>query len=708
MHGSRQAGTSGEMASKPAAFVLVQLLLHGCCADALGADAFGPPPTIPASAINITAGSFTWLFPRTARGYSLGTIIVDGSPIEASWGEGLLFVTKGKDTSSAREWLFATNARQISPAAAEFQGSQLLESAELAFSVIVSAHHTPGAPGTPGTARVAFNTSWTVSTACPYSLSVPLFGDSMRTPSWRSQMYPWAGNSTEISQFPLQYVGVPAAVLYREDWRVAILHGIDPSSDYLNPTSWTGTTGYSLASDKGPAFTFGGGNMATGIDYSANIQLIFTSVGTMPGAVTKLVSEWRDWNRYAVEPLHSMGVDTALQTFLDGRRSTDMWLEGQGYKLQFPGNSFRSGGYISLASQSISAYLEYVVYVQTGDPLWRNRSFTQAEFILKAQNANESSVHYGAVHSSFRLDKQVFTSNDRGHSPGLKVDLVAMISRYLLQLWAAVLKHEGHNQTEWHTSGLAAARWVTRQQNPDDKGLPVLIALQPLDNWDDRGTPSASAVSGRSLGALPVVFNLTADAQVGAIIGGLESFLRRAEKALWFTGQHPDWNDFEPNSVWGAVEYWLGSGNDLDRAVADANLGFLMLCPKQLSWVTNPTQLAFTEQTKYLQYSQYIYQTKKIAVLERLSAATGDPLWSQMAARFTQMNFMVMNTTAGSTKGGIHAAIADPWLERHGGYDWISGLYMDQLNVDLFLQLLETPHAPTLLTGYPPLKPHRD
>ena len=36
---------------------------------------------------------------------------------------------------------------------------------------------------------------------------------------------------------------------------------------------------------------------------------------------------------------------------------------------------------------------------------------------------------------------------------------------------------------------------------------------------------------------------------------------------------------------------------------ADANLGFLMLCPKQLSWVTNPTQLAFTEQTNYLQYS---------------------------------------------------------------------------------------------------------
>ena len=92
-------------------------------------------------------------------------------------------------------------------------------------------------------------------------------------------------------------------------------------------------------------------------------------------------------------------------------------------------------------------------------------------------------------------------------------------------------------------------------------------------------------------------------------------------------------------------------------------------------------------------------------MLERLSAATGDPLWSQMAARFTQMNFLVMNTTAGNTKGAIHAAIADPWLKRRGGYDWISGLYMDQLNVDLFLQLLETPHATP--TGYPPLKPHK-
>ena len=61
------------------------------------------------------------------------------------------------------------------------------------------------------------------------------------------------------------------------------------------------------------------------------------------------------------------------------------------------------------------------------------------------------------------------------------------------------------------------------------------------------------------------------------------------------TGQHPDLHagDFEPNSIWGAVEYWLGKHDRtgdveaLERAVADANLGFMYRtfvprCPPKL------------------------------------------------------------------------------------------------------------------------------
>ena len=123
-----------------------------------------------------------------------------------------------------------------------------------------------------------------------------------------------------------------------------------------------------------------------------------------------------------------------------------------------------------------------------------------------------------------------------------------------------------------------------------------------------------------------------------------------------------------------------------------------MLCPKQLSWVRNPTQLAFAEQQNYLQYSGYVYDTKKVAVLRRLTAATGDPLWAQMADRFTQMSFFAMDVTNGTSadpshskqagwEGGIYEAIADPWGARHGGVNFFGGLYMDSYNIDLFLQV---------------------
>jgi len=229
------------------------------------------------------------------------------------------------------------------------------------------------------------------------------------------------------------------------------------------------------------------------------------------------------------------------------------------------------------------------------------------------------------------------------------VDEVAMMARYLLETWQAVLAVEGRNVSRWYDAGLRAARWVARQQNTNDGGLPNRILLSPMDNWDDAGVPSMSVVSGRALGAMPVIYNITRDESVGRLMTGLESFLRRCEEVLWFTGQHPDLHagDFEPNSVWGAVEYWLGKHDQtgdaeaLERAVADANLGFMMWCPKQLSWVAHPTQTAFTEQQDYLQYSQYVYENKKVLLLLKLAARTRDPLWEQLAHRIIQMNLYV-------------------------------------------------------------------
>ena len=97
--------------------------------------------------------------------------------------------------------------------------------------------------------------------------------------------------------------------------------------------------------------------------------------------------------------------------------------------------------------------------------------------------------------------------------------------------------------------------------------------------------------------------------------------------------------------------------------------------------MAHPTQTAFTEQQDYLQYSQYIYENKKVLLLMQLSARTKNPLWRQLARRIVQMNLYVQ-VTSGGCKGALQECIADPWLARGGGLDFVGSLYFDQLNSD--------------------------
>ena len=161
--------------------------------------------------VSVTAGdgALVWSFASTPQGYALGTIRLDGVELEAPWTGGLLFFTSSSNRNEnpsggnahagaapAREWVYAATANQLSASEVQFQGTAALGSCDITFNVSVSAH---GA-GAPGSTRVAFNTSWAqvqpAHSNCRYALSVPLFGDAVgQLPSWRSYMYPWAGNS---------------------------------------------------------------------------------------------------------------------------------------------------------------------------------------------------------------------------------------------------------------------------------------------------------------------------------------------------------------------------------------------------------------------------------------------------------------------------------------------------------------------------------
>ena len=237
--------------------------------------------------------------------------------------------------------------------------------------------------------------------------------------------------------------------------------------------------------------------------------------------------------------------------------------------------------------------------------------------------------------------------------------------------------------------GVRMADWVVRQQRPDG-GLPQVVG-------PDASRNAVSVVSGRALVALPVVRRITGDAQFDPFIERHEQFVRRqVENRFWFTGAHTDLppQDFESDSVWQVVEYWLDKYEStrqpdcLDHAEANALLAFLMMCPKQLSWVANPTQTCHAEQQHYLQYSNYCYNNAKIACLHRLAEFTGQDLYRQLCDRIVQCGFWCQEPT-GPWMGSVYERMSDPWLGVSTDVNSKGTRYMSELAVELNLQLLE-------------------
>jgi hypothetical protein len=252
-----------------------------------------------------------------------------------------------------------------------------------------------------------------------------------------------------------------------------------------------------------------------------------------------------------------------------------------------------------------------------------------------------------------------------------------------------VKAREGLDRRDWHQAAVRAADWALAQRNLDG-GLPQKLDYGTLEK-------SISVVSGRSLAGLPEIARITGEAKYWKALEGLERFLReKVEDCFWYTGQHPDLypEDFESDSVWGACEYWLGKHERtrdpecLERARGNACFAFLMLCPKQLGWVRNPTQTCHAEQLHYLQYSNYAYHNRKLHCLRRLGELTGDPLFTRLFERIVQCGFWAQ-VTEGNHCGAQHERMADPWKKVSGEVDSKGTLYLNELSLDANLQLLE-------------------
>ena len=621
-----------------------------------------------------------WAPVRATAGWAFGELTLNRSAVDNPVRRGMLLLHNLM--TGEERWLAATEVRQLDPRSARTSGSAQIDGATFRFEMkVLLAEDLPAAAIE---LRWSVNrdlTGWEVCFAyCDTGLC-----------EWRATLYPFAGDSTEVRRDRLSYAGVPAALMFRDDHSLSLLFGIDPGSDYLNPHNWTGSTGFHFRDlTLAPQFRACSGHIAAGVEYTLPLQLFLSGSPDATAAITELVRAWVRFNHYAVQPLYVRSPDEALAIYLEGRRNTPMWQPGMGYQIE------DAWKVIYTAEIPISAYFDYLVWEQTGEKMWRERAYQSADFLLKAQHVDAGDPHFGVIDTNYELDTRRFTSLDHTPIVGYRVDMNAYAARYLLMLWRRVREKEGNDQREWRQAAVRMADWLVKQQNPDG-GLPQYVDYRT-------GRKSISVVSGRALLSMPVIYSITGDERYRRLGEDLERFVReRGEARHWFTGQHPDlWpKDYESDSVWCAVEYWLDKfertkdETALSNAQADAWLAFLMLCPKQLSWVGNPTQTCHAEQEHYLQYSNYCYNNRKIESLFRLGKLTGERLFADLGERVMQSGFWAQQTV-GPYKGAQYERMADPWLGVSDDVNSKGELYFSELALDASLQLLEMGKARAL------------
>lgn len=638
-----------------------------------------------------------WELQREAGGWALGQVLLHGKPVDNPLLLGVICLHP--QNNSGDVWLLAANAVQVDSRTATLSGSQLVNGVMFRFEVAVGLNENlPEAQLIP---------HWSVNQNLN-GWDVALAYHGVGQGNWSCTMYPAVGNlMTEPvgneggeSQYVtngtvdierLASVGVPAMIIFRPDMSLVTLFGIAPAFDYLDYTNWTANTGFYFQNQATPpefrvgpnASTVGTSNFIAGVKYVMPLQIFLNDSSNSVQAISQLAGDWVKANHYAVQPMFIRTPDQALALFLQGRRNSPAWIPSEGYEIQ-AGNP-----YLYNADSAQSAYFEYLIYTNTGDSFWRERSLEQMNFLLQAVvTTNTSSPLFGCMNSGYDVGGG-FESNDRGSNPGYKVDVNVCIARYMLQTWALFKEYEGINHQDWYQTALNAANWALAQRNPDG-GLPQLLDYNSL-------TPSMSVASGRTMAALPVIAGITGNTNYLTTAQSLEGFItNNVEGRYWFTGQHPDlpaWT-FESDSVWGLCEYWLdkynatGNSNYLQRAEADGWIGFLMLCPKQLRWVANPTQTCHAEQTYYAQYSNYCYQNEKLKCLYQLGQLTGEDVFTRLFNRIAECQFWCEVTT-GPYTGAQYERMADPWECVSSDVNSTGSAYINELSLSANLQLLE-------------------
>ncbi|MDR1340863.1 MAG: hypothetical protein LBK58_12530 [Prevotellaceae bacterium] len=578
--------------------------------------------------------------------------------------EDILFFLQNKDGRTVS--LPLSKAKRTGDYSAMFSGQTEIDG--VPFICKIKAELEPDAPA------ASFTPSWEVEKDIEnWEVGVAYQKDF--SGEWRVQSYPFAGNSSKVDINPMRYCGIPGALVYRPDLSTVLLFAIDSRSDYLNPTTWTGKTRFVFESGTTvPTFFACGGKMEAGRQYELPLQVFTDTSGKFTTAIPNIVKTWMKTVEYKVEPLFVRTPQEAFDMVFEFRKNPSHWVEGKGFKHNNLAPFCYPGEY------PMFCIWDYRMYLKTGDNKYRERAFKQIDYLFKAQQPS------GVFHTTLNLkprkgvnafghnhtqpDKpyEDYCSADHQHD-AYKPDINAMTARYLLKFWKMLKDNNDaaigrEKLQEIYDRSVKCLDYVLAQQN-EDGGFSQCVDITT-------GKRAVSTVCGRTMVAFPYATEITGDRKYLEAALKAEKFLREnVQNKFWYTGAHPDLppEDFEQDSIFNVIEYWLdkyGRTKDrdaLDNAIANAYYALLYWCPKQLSWVKSPTQLAHSEQVHYNTYAVYTYNNHKVVSLDRLHRITDNPLFLQLRDRVMQ-NMFFTQTLDPQWQGSISEAIADPWLER--------------------------------------------
>ncbi|MDZ7765942.1 MAG: hypothetical protein U5K00_16250 [Melioribacteraceae bacterium] len=127
-------------------------------------------------------------------------------------------------------WLFASEVEKVNNNKYRFAGNSVTDSLKVSFKVTIEV------PTNIKAVKVTYDFS-VADDIDNYQACLQFHSDFVN--QWKCHMYPWAADAKYIQRDPLNWMGIPSLFQYREDMSLGMLWGIDPNSDYLNPTTWT-------------------------------------------------------------------------------------------------------------------------------------------------------------------------------------------------------------------------------------------------------------------------------------------------------------------------------------------------------------------------------------------------------------------------------------------------------------------------------------